>query len=201
VRFGLVTLCALLLSSCTPVSVPSSEVVFQSWLSAAAERAAAFERFEAMLDREGVTGVLPSHELWLADRLAPECVVEPFTMPPEAIWPRIVPALRFIRDHVKPVIGDVAVASGYRDVAFNACVEGAPQSAHLSFHALDLLPVDRRVTRARLIETLCPGHARDGPGARIGMGIYQARRFHIDARRFRGWGEDFHAATFPCARL
>lgn len=190
---------ALALSSCSPQAVPAGPREFERWLAADAARAPAFARFENMLAEEGVAEVLPARELWLTDRLAPECVVEPFVMPPEELWPRIVPALRFIRDHVKPAIGAVTVASGYRDQQFNECVGGAPQSAHRGFHALDLLPVERSIRRKELIAKLCPIHAREGRSGRIGLGIYKARRFHIDALRYRGWGEDFHAATFPCA--
>lgn len=188
---------ALAVACAQPVATDAD--TFQRWLAADPARAPAFARFEAMLAREGVAGVIESRELWLTDRLAPECVVEPFTMPPEEFWPRIVPALRFMRDHVKPAVGEVTVASGYRDEAFNRCVEGASRSAHLQYQALDLLPLDPAVSREDLIALLCPIHAREGRRFGIGLGIYQARRFHIDARGYRGWGEDFHASTFPCA--
>jgi hypothetical protein len=194
----LVLLCAVMLASCVPQFVPAGPREFARWLAADAARGPAFERFEAMLAREGVADVVPALELWLSDRMARECVIEPFVMPPEELWSRIVPALRYIRDHVEPVIGDVTVASGYRDRVFNECVGGASQSAHRRFHALDLFPVDRTITRERLIEVLCPIHAREGARLNIGMGIYRARRFHIDATRYRGWGEDFRRATFPC---
>lgn len=190
---------ALCLASCSPPAVPAGQREFERWLAADSARAPAFARFESMLAREGVADVVAPRELWLTDRLAPECVVEPFVMPPEELWPNIVPALRFIRDYVKPAVGEVTVASGYRDKQFNNCVGGAPQSAHRGFHALDLLPVDRSISRDALIARLCPIHAREGAVRHIGMGIYQARRFHIDALRYRGWGEDFHAKTFPCA--
>jgi hypothetical protein len=32
----------------------------------------------------------------------------------------------------------------------------------------------------------------------MGLGIYAGRRFHIDARGFRGWGPDYHRTSFPC---
>lgn len=189
---------ALALTSCTQTGVAAGPREFQRWLAADASRGPTFARFEAMLAGEGVADVVPARELWLTDRLAPECVVEPFMMPPEEVWPNIVPALRFIRDHVEPAIGDVTVASGYRDPTFNTCVRGAPQSAHRGFHALDLFPRDPRITRERLIEVLCPIHAREGQRLSIGMGIYRARRFHIDATRFRGWGGDYRGTSFPC---
>jgi hypothetical protein len=193
-----VCLAAMLVAACSLLPPANDQTAFERWLAADVSRTDSFARFEALLTREGVSGVVPSYELWLTDQINRECVVEPFTAPPESAWLHIVPALRFIRDHVEPAIGDVRVASAYRDEAFNICVRGAPRSAHRDYYALDLVPVESGVSRTRLIETLCPIHAREGAGRQIGMGIYQARRFHIDARGFRGWGEDFHRATFPC---
>jgi hypothetical protein len=85
--------------------------------------------------------------LWLTDQIRPECALEPFVLPPEAEWTNIVAALRYIRDYVVPAIGPVTVSSGYRDPAFNDCIQGAPRSAHRGFHALDLVPADPHVTR------------------------------------------------------
>lgn len=196
-RGALISLC-LVLVSCEAQQPPNPRLEFDTWLAAEPGRAEAFQRFEVILQREGVAGVVPDRELWLTDRLRAGCVVEPYTMPPEEIWPRIVPALRFIRDHVKPAVGDVTVASSYRDEALNTCVHGASRSTHRNFYALDLVPAEAAVTRERLIETLCPIHAREGRRFGIGLGIYRVRRFHVDARGYRGWGEDFHGATFSC---
>ncbi|MEJ0059412.1 MAG: hypothetical protein WDM79_07510 [Terricaulis sp.] len=192
--------CALFLASCTAVLAPdSSEAGFERWLGADAARGEAFARFESRLRDAGVGDVVANYQLWRVDRIAPRCIQAPYAIPPENTWANIVPALRFLRDHVKPEIGEVEVVSAYRDPDFNACVHGAPQSAHQSFFAMDLVPVDWRVGREDLIASLCSVHARVGRRARIGLGIYHARRFHIDARSFRGWGDNHHAATFPCA--
>ena len=172
--------------------------IFDDWRSATPARAEAFARFEAMLVEEGVADVIPAHELWLVDQIRPQCVREPFVQPPEEEWRNIVPALRFIRDHVKPAVGDVRVMSGYRDEAFNTCIRGATRSAHRSFQALDVVPADENISRADLIALLCPIHQADGLRDGIGLGIYSARRFHIDARSYRGWGHDHRGATFPC---
>ncbi|MBX3429256.1 MAG: hypothetical protein KF779_06720 [Hyphomonadaceae bacterium] len=177
---------------------PADADVFQDWLAAEPGRVEAFARFEAMLTEEGVAGVVPTHELWLVDQIRPQCATEPFVAPPENEWRNLVPALRYIRDYVKPAIGDVRVVSGYRDEAFNTCIRGAARSAHRSYYALDLTPVDEGMSRADLIARLCPIHETDGRRDGIGMGIYSGRRFHIDARSYRGWGYDHHAATFPC---
>lgn len=196
-RRVLVLAIVLILSACGQ-SGPATPRAFERWIAAEPARAESLARFEALLAREGVSDVFPVRELWFVDRIDPECVVEPFVMPPEELWPNIVPTLRYIRDHVVPAIGPVAVASGYRDPDFNACIEGASRSAHRGFHALDLFPRDPLVTRERLIAVLCPIHAAEGRRLDVGMGIYRARRFHIDAHGYRGWGEDFRGATFPC---
>jgi hypothetical protein len=141
----------LVIGSCSRVQVQSD---FEQWLKQDPARASSFARFEALLDREGVGEVVAVDQLWRTDRLAPACVKAPYSIPPEELWPHIVPALRFIRDHVKPSIGDVEVVSAYRDPAFNECIRGAPQSAHQSFHALDMTPASAGVTRAALIEAL-----------------------------------------------
>jgi hypothetical protein len=182
--------------SCGPA--PTSKAAFDVWLAEDESRIETFVRFDSVLRQAGVADVVPAFQLWRADQLRKECVTAPFFIPPEEDWPHIIPTLRFLRDHVKPAIGAVEVQSSYRDPNFNACVHGARLSAHQGFYALDLLPLDPAIRRDVLISRLCPIHAREGPGARVGFGIYKARRFHIDTRQFRGWGEDFRGATFPC---
>lgn len=190
----------LLLAACvSPLRPIATEREFVGWVGEDQRRADTFARFEALLRRENVAGVLPAYDLWIVDRLRARCVQAPFVEPPEELWPNIVATLRFVRDHVEPAIGEVRAVSGFRDEAFNACVGGAPASAHRQFYAVDLVPLDRRVSRETLIERLCVVHAREGPAGNVGLGIYRARRFHIDTRRYRGWGADHRAASFPCA--
>ena len=172
---------------------------FERWLAADAARAEAFARFEAALAAEGVSGVVPNYELWRVDQLRRGVRHGAFVAPPEAEWANIVATLRILRDQVVPAVGPLEVVSGYRDPDFNTCVRGASRSAHLCFHALDLVPTDRTVTRERLIAALCPIHAREGARLRMGLGIYDGRRFHVDARGYRGWGADYSWTTFPCA--
>lgn len=198
-QLGFIVACAFALS-CSASNVVQADA-FAAWRDAEPSRGEAFARFEALLSAEGVADVVPNHDLWLVDQLRPDCSSEPFLAPPETEWRNIVPALRFIRDHVKPAVGEVRVMSGYRDEAFNACVRGAALSAHRSYQALDLVPVDDAIDREALISILCPIHATEGSRAHVGLGIYHARRFHIDARGYRGWGHDHHAATFPCASV
>jgi hypothetical protein len=163
-QIGVVLACAFVLS-CSPPSVVQPDV-FASWRDADPPRGEAFARFEALLSAEGVSGVVPNYELWLVDQLRPECSRGTFLAPPEDQWRNILPTLRFIRDHVEPAVGEVRVVSAYRDEAFNACVGGAPQSAHRSYYALDLVPIDAAIYRDELISKLCPIHATEGRRAR-----------------------------------
>lgn len=188
--------CALAAASCARVDTRSA---FERWVAADAARGETFARFEAALAAGGVSGVVPNYQLWRVDQLRRECVTGPFLAPPEAEWANIVATLRVLRDQVVPAVGALEVVSAYRDPDFNTCVRGASRSAHLSFHALDLVPSDRTVTRERLIAALCPIHVREGARLGMGLGIYAGRRFHVDATGHRGWGPDYRWTTFPCS--
>lgn len=192
---ALLGLFAALAASCMPVD---SRSAFERWLAADAARAESFARFEAVLQQDGVGEVVPTFQLWRVDQLRQGCAKGGFLAPPEAEWANIVATLRILRDEVVPAVGPLEVVSAYRDPEFNACVHGASRSAHMSFHALDLVPVDRAVTRERLIAALCPIHASEGVRLRMGLGIYAGRRFHVDATGHRGWGEDYRWTTFVC---
>jgi hypothetical protein len=194
-RLTAIVLALTMLSSCVQ-SVGASR--FQQWLGAEPGRAETFERFEAALTQAGVSGVIANDQLWMVDQMKPACAGDLYITPPEALWPNLIATLRFVRDYVKPAIGDVEVVSGYRDPTFNACIGGASESAHRSYHALDLVPADEEIDRSALIARLCGLHAREGPRASAGLGIYSGRRFHIDTRGYRGWGADHRGASFPC---
>src|SRR5688572_11602446 len=87
---------ALLLGACAPA--PSSREGFELWLAQTPTRQESFARFEALLAREEVAGVVETFELWRADWHTPECLDEPYAIPPEESWDNIVPALRYVRD-------------------------------------------------------------------------------------------------------
>jgi len=159
---------------------------------------AALERF---LVAEGVDGVVETWELvrpasdWHACRGAPAVEV-----PPQDLWPNIVPTLAFVRDHVKPAIGDVEVVSAFRNAHLNACVGGAPRSAHRLYYALDLAPRDP-VTREALIARICALQEAHGAAYNLGLGFYAETRFHIDSLKLRRWGPGNTSATSPCGPL
>lgn len=164
------------------------EVEYQAWLARGGPgRRAQVMSFELWQEVTGVRGVLPTWQVIRTASMWRRCNGEPFEVPPFQLWPGMVDTLRFIRDRVKPAVGDVEAVSGFRNPALNVCARGSDQSAHLDFFALDLIP-KQPLTRRQLFDRLCPMHTRFGPAAGAGLGFYAFTRFHIDTRSFRRWG-------------
>jgi hypothetical protein len=181
-----------------PTLAGPADDAFSQWAHAEDGRARQVEAFEAYLNQQGVSGVLPVSQLLLNATSWRDCIDSPYSMPPRALWKNVVPTLRFIASYVVPALGPVQAVSGYRSPRLNACAGGAAHSAHALYFALDLVPL-RTMTRSDLIASVCRLHARFGAAAHVGLGFYQGLRFHIDTFGFRRWGADYHRATSPCA--
>ena len=175
-----------------------SERAFKLWMQTDPARIAEFQAFHDFLLDNQVADVVPYYELWRTSTSSAQCRSDAFDVPDRQYWPHIVGTLRFIRDEVEPVIGQVEAVSGYRNETLNRCSGGASKSAHRTYYALDLVPVDKTVTRETLIRKLCAVHATKGQAYAIGLGFYSATRFHIDSMRYRRWGPDGTGKTSPC---
>ena len=173
----------------------SDAALFEQWSRGTS--ASDIVAFKQYLEREGVAAVVPLAQLLRSDARWRRCNLPPFAVPPRARWSEIVPTLRYLRDHVEPVVGPLRAVSAYRDPAANRCFGGASASRHLRFAALDVEPVEPLDRRA-LVDQLCNLHATTGKRFAVGLGIYKGVRFHIDTTGFRRWGSDFRAATSPC---
>ncbi len=180
------------------------------WLAAVPGRQAQFAALSADLARAGVGDVVP---LWTLLRTNPQrlarCGGPAFMLPPRAQWRNMVPALRLVRDQVIPAVGRVDVASVQRDEALNECSGGARSSRHLSFSAIDLVPLD--VPDARDAFTrLCRAWRAAGPRSGWGLGAYfdparmrqnQRARFHVDGTGWRTWGFSRSGESSGCHHL
>ena len=187
-----------------------SQASFDRWLAEDPGRRDAFTEFDRLLTKQGVSGIVPSWQLLrtdVNDRIG--CLRPAFLLPERKMWGNIVPTLRLLKQHVIPVIGPVEVVSSFRTVAFNACVNGAGQSRHLSFSAIDLVARSERSNR-ELFQALCALHDKLGPASRFGLGAYfdpksdgQNRhgRFHVDATGYRTWGFSKRAGSSGCRLL
>ena len=153
--------------------------------------------FKSYLNAAGVDEVVPTWELVRTASMWRECEGPRFEVAPAGEWTHIATTLKFVRNHVEPVIGPVEVVSGFRDEALNRCAHGAPQSAHRHFFAIDMIPLGG-VSRPGLMRSLCKIHDLRGQEYGIGLGFYSGRRFHVDSQRFRRWGADGKGATSPC---
>lgn len=77
--------------------------------------------------------------------------------------------------------------------AFNACERGSRLSRHLANAALDFdLPAAVDASR------LCRFWRQQGAQHRFGLGFYDPRRIHVDARGHRTWGRDYTRRTSLC---
>ena len=197
-NFGAFILALLLANPAAAAAPPQAD--FARWVHAAPGRAKDVQAFETYLRRQGIGAVLPLSQLLLNASSWRECGVAPYSLAPRALWPNVVPTLRFIRARIVPALGPVAAVSGYRAPDLNKCAGGAPRSAHALYYALDLTPV-RFSDRDKMIAAMCKLHARFGPAAHAGLGFYQGMRFHIDTNGFRRWGSDYHSTTSPCVAL
>jgi Peptidase M15 len=189
--------CALGLSACQPNGSSADMEEFRQW-SRNVDNQADIKTFDGFLKTEGVSDVIPLSQLLRSDTKWRKCGAEPFSVPPEAQWPHIVPTLKLIRQEVQPTLGPIEALSVYRSPDINTCIKGASRSFHLRFYAIDMRPA-KRVARAELIEKLCALHAQKGKALNIGLGIYGGTRFHIDTAGYRRWGRDHTASSSPCA--
>ena len=171
---------------------------YNQWLAASPTHRAEVQAFRDRLAAEGVDGIVPVWQLIRTSSSWRQCGAEPFEVAPADKWAHIVETLKFVRDKVVPAVGQVEALSGYRDEALNACSNGAPQSAHRNFFALDLTPVNAGVTREAMIRDICRAHASSGRAYQTGLGFYTGKRFHVDSHGFRRWGPDGRGATSPC---
>jgi hypothetical protein len=176
-----------------------SKADYYAWLARNPAHRMEVQAFRDHLAAEGLEDIVPVWQLIRTSSSWRACNADRFEVAPRDKWEHITTTLRFVRDEVVPVLGEVEALSAYRNEALNRCSAGAPESAHRLFFALDLTPVNPDVNRGAMIRQICAAHARDGRGYNTGLGFYTGMRFHVDSNGFRRWGADGRGATSPCA--
>lgn len=174
------------------VTAGQDEPGYRAWYARALWRAPYVKAFNDYLTTYEVGGVVPTWQLLRTASSWRKCGSEPFEVPPVNEWPHIVQTLRYVRDYVVPAVGPVESVSGYRNPHLNVCAGGAPESAHKSYSAIDLVPL-RPTTREALMRTLCAVHSHKGDEYGVGLGFYAYLRFHVDTTKFRRWGASAHS--------
>jgi Peptidase M15 len=224
--------CAVLLASCKPANPPPPTITqvralpvtgnqartttefpadFSIWLQENPASVVQIEALKAYLAREGVADVLPIWQLVQTEtpQAAAQCQISGYAIPPQEMWPTIVPTLRLIRQEIVPLLGPVQVLSSFRTNEANRCSEGAPQSPHKRYSALDLAMVSP-IPQKEMFAKLCKHWYGLSPRWAYGLGAYYVRgyaaynqegRFHVDTLGRRTWGHSYGAYTSHCREL
>jgi hypothetical protein len=195
---------AMLLSSPAHASAPAegqSRADYLAWLARDPGARAQVLSFKGYLEAANVEQVLPTWQLVRTASMWRECNGPRFEVAPFAEWQHIAGTLKFVKNHVEPVIGNVEAVSGFRNAELNSCSGGAKASAHRHFFALDLVPANEDLTRGEMIRSICKIHEWRGQDYGVGLGFYSGNRFHVDSKGFRKWGPDGKGATSPCATI
>jgi hypothetical protein len=171
------------------ITAGQDEPGYRSWYLAAPYRAAQVKSFNDYLALANVAGILPTWQLLRTATAWQDCGGQPFEVPPSSEWPHMIQTLRYVRDHVIPVVGPVEAVSVYRNPNLNQCAGGAPESAHKLDSAIDMVPL-RPITREELMRMLCATHSQFGEAYNAGLGFYAYLRFHVDSAKFRRWNMD-----------
>jgi hypothetical protein len=171
------------------ITAGQDEPGYRSWYLAAPWRAGQVKSFNDYLATYEVSGIVPTWQLLRTATAWKDCGGQPFEVPPSTEWPHMVQTLRYIHDYVIPAVGPVEPVSVYRNPVLNQCAGGAPESAHKTDSAIDMVPL-RPITREALMKTLCTGHSEHGAAYNAGLGFYAYLRFHVDSIKFRRWNMD-----------
>jgi len=178
------------------ITIGQDEAGYRNWYAASPKHQIAVTSFNNYLTTWGVSGIVPTWQLFRTATSWHRCGGQPFEVPPVNEWPNVVQTLRYIHDYVIPAVGPVEAVSVYRNPSLNVCAGGAPESAHKHYSAIDLVPL-QATTREQLMRTLCKVHARRGLDYGVGLGFYAFLRFHVDTTKYRRWGADPAVATCP----
>jgi hypothetical protein len=171
------------------ITAGQDEPGYRSWYLAAPWRAGQVKSFNDYLATYQVSGIVPTWQLLRTATAWKDCGGQPFEVPPATEWPHMVQTLRYIHDYVIPAVGPVEPVSVYRNPVLNQCAGGAPESAHKTDSAIDMVPL-RPITREALMKTLCTNHSEHGAAYNAGLGFYAYLRFHVDSIKFRRWNMD-----------
>lgn len=111
------------------------------------------------------------------------------SVPPDALWPNIIPTL-VVADQIRELMDcPITITSAYRSPAYNTAVGGETGSYHMRFMALDLIPGNGKVKTLATIARKLRGQKFKVPGSNDsftwlgGIGVYP-NFVHIDCRGY-----------------
>lgn len=168
---------------------------FTTWRKALPDRDKAVDGFEAFLQQQQLSGLVPLHQLLRSASMWQDCKAEPYAIPPDLSWPDVSRTLQLLRElKQQGILTQVEVHSAYREPKLNRCAGGASKSAHRVSFALDLAPLADQNATARL----CQFWRQHGEKWQMGLSRYPSGRIHIDTMRYRTWGADHSKRSSLC---
>ena len=147
---------------------------------------ATYEEFMYFLHSHDVHTIVPAWQLWQQGSDWKRHKLSKYALPDRQYWDGMVNTLVFLKYDLIPYIGDVKVLSGFRTPHYNRLAGGAGKSRHLTFSALDLMPV-ADINRSDLHGILQNRWHSFGRDYNLGLGLYSNLRFHIDTGGYRQW--------------
>jgi hypothetical protein len=159
---------------------------FDAFLAEQPGHRESYAAFVAFLGEQRVGGVVPPWHLWRQGTDWRSVDEPPFAVPPRDQWAGMVPTLELLRDEVVPFTGPLEVVSGFRTETYNRKAGGAKGSRHQWFEGVDVVPV-QSWERGALHAALVPWWKQRGAPKRVGLGLYEGVRFHLDTWKYRTW--------------
>ncbi|MCY1405550.1 hypothetical protein D9M71_207900 [compost metagenome] len=180
----------LLLSALTVHADERDEALFKQW-----ESRHATAEFRTMLADNHLDTIVPLYQLLRTASDWKGCDAEPFSVPPQSLWPSVKSTLQLLKTLVdEKALSEFEVVSAYRNPQLNACAGGALHSAHVRAFAIDLFIVQPADAATRL----CAFWKQRGGQWKMGLSQYASGRIHIDTAGYRTWGDDFTNKTSFC---
>ncbi|WP_201536130.1 D-Ala-D-Ala carboxypeptidase family metallohydrolase [Psychrobacter immobilis] len=182
----------------------SNNMDFNAWLNSNSYRAKQVGEYQRYLaSRIGAQNVPPLSQLLTTARSWNECGYEPYQLPPQELWPNVVPTLRLYNDlkqqGVLPASSEIR--SVYRSPGLNDCAGGAASSKHMNGSAIDIwVPEyeDNLWQRSTLQDGLCQFWQYQGQSHNFGLGLYATGAIHLDTDGYRKWGFNHASSSSSC---
>lgn len=166
------------------------------------------KRYKAFLRRNNVDDIIPDFELFQTARDWQKCHAEAFEVPPQEMWPNIIPTLKILKQLLdQKILDDFTVTSVYRNFNLNRCANGADRSKHVFNAALDfrISSLHPSPSEQLMIQQsknkLCQFWKENGASLNMGLDIYASGQIHIDSAGYRTWGKDHRSRSSPCLRI
>lgn len=182
----------------------TTNINFDSWLNSNSYRAQQVANYQRYLTSQlGARNVPPLNQLLTTARSWEKCGYEPYQLPPQELWPNVIPTLRLYSTLKAQGIlpANTEIRSVYRSPGLNDCAGGADASKHMSAGAMDVWVPDYDNNKWQLNamqDGLCQYWQYQGESSNFGLGLYATGAIHLDTQGYRKWGANNASRYSSC---